>query len=1215
MNDLRTISPDELAELGEVPEDLRALVFSPTGPLQAIPYTRLIAKLIAADNVKATKALLDADLAHPADAVALVFSDPTAALNGWYRKLDASGAGSWEQFEELARNSRILAQAAAQSAAESLSDVTTAVNGALDGIAAAGSAATDQIAIARGSALDDVEGSRVAAVGSVGDAGAAQIGAVASEGAEQIALAAEQVALAAAAAGSVVRANLLALEAGIDRPEAMIFQSGAGRWRRTATGYVPALANEERRAFNNDGSFGGVAYELGDTYAAPPLNDKTAIGGGSDLRTFTISNQGTDVRAYPGAHAEPDILGGTGAGIVITQGNSSNAFGSFANINRPVLAGQQFIIEYGVIIEGATAPAQVALRCSGGRTFAFPFDHDATGLITGFTENWATYKAAVSPPEMINGKRVQTLHVLTTATANGNVVPGFGWPGAQPGRKITIAFVKVRVAPVAPATSYPVFGTGANGLIVLGSDEIQTGLGAGFGYIMQDIGLARSVMPNGKITVPPVVFGGSLSPVERKIRIVRSPTAVDRAGPMHTGREDYHFRPWLSAGLAHAVFAGPGAFPNPIGWSDAPSTCLNLSITPVFAERAPDLAPALRKVTTSQTYITGALSLAGTTLHAATHDQVQYWQQSDIPNSSASASHWINARTDIDVSDTLMLGCPVEHTRARHFAQVDATRNHHQYVGEILAQTHLGGAVNFARSRADSLARISPSGGTSSAPFTLNCEDTFQNHIWSDNWFMGQGVITCTFRRVVQGPGTAQSMDMYQSRREILVNLLDGSGWQTLAAAGKTIANLPYGRRAKHVGTFNFGTLVETSAPEHGEFCIVRNFEFASSSGVTSKPGMQWNASQVTRGDHTRMPRIGDVFVLTGEDRVTGLPMQVKITADLGLWNLSNVWVPGVNPATPATGTHPDHLQVNRFSCTITFAEFSVVYMYGEGQGPFQTGDPALSGTGSIVTTATYSKLAMALSTSNAFRSDWSRSPMRTATLTQSIFAQAANPYRYADGSQVRMNIGAAGPNNTLAVDPSVIVSSDNAGVGGVSISSGAVLTGSLTFIPTSSIASYSTVTDPTAKPQLRDLVEPQFIDPVSRLVALPEDFRDFRWSALAESLAGWSINQTFISLVAYHDRRSGAFVADWERLFIEPDTANVRVIRVPNNTAVGSVLATGLRGSDWHWFWGAARDGWVTLDNQGRAILARALTGINRMLSPMMTSAEEVLIFDVVTP
>lgn len=47
---------------------------------------------------KATKSALDADLAHAADTVGVVYADSTAANNGLYVKSGASGAGSWSQI-------------------------------------------------------------------------------------------------------------------------------------------------------------------------------------------------------------------------------------------------------------------------------------------------------------------------------------------------------------------------------------------------------------------------------------------------------------------------------------------------------------------------------------------------------------------------------------------------------------------------------------------------------------------------------------------------------------------------------------------------------------------------------------------------------------------------------------------------------------------------------------------------------------------------------------------------------------------------------------------------------------------------------------------------------------------------------------------------------------------------------------------------------------
>ncbi|MEL7784076.1 hypothetical protein AAG607_13700 [Citromicrobium bathyomarinum] len=112
MTDTPTINPDQLPMVTDFPADLRALVFSPGGPLKAIPHERLLAKLVATNLVKTTREVLYGDLAHDEDSVALVINDPTPALNGWYRKIGASAVGNWDQFEELSKAVRIAAEEA-----------------------------------------------------------------------------------------------------------------------------------------------------------------------------------------------------------------------------------------------------------------------------------------------------------------------------------------------------------------------------------------------------------------------------------------------------------------------------------------------------------------------------------------------------------------------------------------------------------------------------------------------------------------------------------------------------------------------------------------------------------------------------------------------------------------------------------------------------------------------------------------------------------------------------------------------------------------------------------------------------------------------------------------------------------------------------------------------------------------------------------------------
>lgn len=119
-DDLQTINPDQVAVASAIAPDAFVFIQVAGGPLQKIPVGQLLAKLIATDLVKADEPTLAADLAHDADTVAFVFDDPVALNNGWWRKIGAPGAGSWDQFETLALSARDLAVSAAEQVAETV---------------------------------------------------------------------------------------------------------------------------------------------------------------------------------------------------------------------------------------------------------------------------------------------------------------------------------------------------------------------------------------------------------------------------------------------------------------------------------------------------------------------------------------------------------------------------------------------------------------------------------------------------------------------------------------------------------------------------------------------------------------------------------------------------------------------------------------------------------------------------------------------------------------------------------------------------------------------------------------------------------------------------------------------------------------------------------------------------------------------------------------
>lgn len=97
-SEIRAIGPAIETEIADVRADSTAYTNDAKTLLQ-----QSIAAVAAglATLSKPTRAALDADLAHAADTVALVYADPTDANNDLYVKVGASGAGSWTRTTVL----------------------------------------------------------------------------------------------------------------------------------------------------------------------------------------------------------------------------------------------------------------------------------------------------------------------------------------------------------------------------------------------------------------------------------------------------------------------------------------------------------------------------------------------------------------------------------------------------------------------------------------------------------------------------------------------------------------------------------------------------------------------------------------------------------------------------------------------------------------------------------------------------------------------------------------------------------------------------------------------------------------------------------------------------------------------------------------------------------------------------------------------------------
>lgn len=104
MTDLVTRDLTQLPTAAAISPDALMAVQEPTAgaPVVSLSLRDLVGRLIQTVEATPTDADLQVLLDYPANSIALVYADPDAEKNGWYRKTGASGAGAWSQFEILA---------------------------------------------------------------------------------------------------------------------------------------------------------------------------------------------------------------------------------------------------------------------------------------------------------------------------------------------------------------------------------------------------------------------------------------------------------------------------------------------------------------------------------------------------------------------------------------------------------------------------------------------------------------------------------------------------------------------------------------------------------------------------------------------------------------------------------------------------------------------------------------------------------------------------------------------------------------------------------------------------------------------------------------------------------------------------------------------------------------------------------------------------------
>jgi hypothetical protein len=978
----------------------------------------------------------------------------------------------------------------------------------------------------------------------------------------------------------------------------MTASSDARRFTLGPDGFV--LGSGEERVVSHPDADEGVLMQPAGTFLAQPLDDLDAPTDSGDLLHWT-KNVAGDAIAYPGEHSEPDIFGTTGKGVVLTQGASGTGVYNAVNLKAAgLVAGDRVRVGLMMAITAGSG-GTIGLGFSGGIVASLNFTHDAEGRITSFPDSWSTTRADFyNLPFLINGKRWVFLWVERASPGTSDINVRVQQIDTVAGRKLHVCSATLQVNPLDAPAAIPVTQSGT-----YTADRVATGIGTQIGFILHGAASVRSITPGGVISAPALEVGVPYLPIVSRIEVLNSIEIADRSGLMPNANLPLFATPWLNP-TNFVRYYGPCRLQR--NWLIVASfrNCVNATIGSVFTRRKEKRA-ILGSAVTSATHLTGALTVDDNIfLASGDHTIVKWFEQTDNRSGSACTFALI-AGLGVSAKNCLVIGSTPDQTRARYSLQQDRTRSKQVYVGEFApVSTALGGGIDDSGSRYQYLSRVALGSTAQANTLTVTHNDIMALDMWSDPLILGAGTYPFEMRRCFFGH-TANYDDMYlaQSQRQIQVSLDGGTSWENFLDTGLTIQDLPHGAEATYVGSYDpvTDTVAYGSGTNKGPLRI-RYFESGSvSSPHINRSGYQWHGSQMDMGSHTRYPSHCDVFRTAEHVGPSGIPMMLEVVYQSGQWRTGNVWTPFIgsaigNPSLGATGTHPDFLQINRFSITINAATISDNVFIGSGQGMFLTGASGLGEGGSELGNFTISNWLLICNQVNGFNWDHSKTVPALATLGPNVLmvqAEIAKPFTLGDGTAGNLIIRTNGINNVLTVAPgsNVTLVTASGGVGGAD--AGAVFnsTANVRRIPTAVRSGFTTWTRPAGDDDLQ-LVQPEWRKANGR-IALPETSDDARAFRLADDIVtrvGFDFNALIEAAIGTHP--------EWddiaEDLYQTYLGAPAAIAEIPNTAAVGTVLATGLTGQVFaEAYSGNAVDRLYEIVGDELRV-ARALTGLNRI-------------------
>ncbi|HUH76177.1 MAG TPA: hypothetical protein VLZ53_02315, partial [Devosia sp.] len=305
-------------------------------------------------------------------------------------------------------------------------------------------------------------------------------------------------------------------------------------------------------------------------------------------------------------------------------------------------------------------------------------NYDAAGDITGWSTAIDSNNYRVGYGEGTPGSdRSKTWFIWLErkATGAGTVAPAIGLPTAIAGRKIVIHDMRILVNPQTAAKAVPVLAASKT----FAADIMAAGITAAKGVLFHRNARCRTKITDGKFSIAPgPQRSGPYLPYETRVELVPSEEADDIQGILPNAFEEVDFTPWLSP-ADFSIVLGPGYYNHRIAPSSGKAST-NLAVTSAFKVN-PQLMAQLERVTTSQTFLTGALSVDDMIVFSRASEVATQFDQGDLASDPGGTLNMFRAGTDISLQRSLVVAHPPTHSRARGQAQQDDHDDQRAWIG------------------------------------------------------------------------------------------------------------------------------------------------------------------------------------------------------------------------------------------------------------------------------------------------------------------------------------------------------------------------------------------------------------------------------------------------------------------------------------------------------------------------------------------------------